>query len=115
MDRLLLHEGAAQVWRLVDRANRYVEERQPWTQAKQGDRTALQETLGTLAAALARIAALLFPFMPVKATEAWQTLALDPAQLPRGWSLATEPPTAGKTVSRPAPLFPKLDPDNAKQ
>ncbi|MEX0690570.1 MAG: methionine--tRNA ligase [Gemmatimonadales bacterium] len=115
MDHLLLHEGAAQVWRLVDRANLYVEERQPWTQAKRGDRNALQETLGTLAAALARIAALLFPFMPVKATEAWQALALDPAQLPRGWSLATEPTTVGKTVSRPAPLFPKLDPDITKQ
>ena len=109
MDNHLLHVGAAEVWRLVDRANRYVEERQPWTQAKQGDRAGLEETLGTLVAALARISVLLSPFLPRKADEAWHALGLDGPLLEAGWEAAQRPPTAGRTVAKPIPLFPKSE------
>ncbi len=107
MDGHLLHQGAERAWHLVDRANGYVEERAPWALAKEGRTGELDETLGALARALARISVMLCPFMPGKTQEVWSGLGLPGSIEETTWEALERPPTANCTVSRIAPLFPK--------
>jgi methionyl-tRNA synthetase len=110
MDRHLLHEGAERACRLVDRANGFVEERAPWSLAKEGRTAELADTLGALARALARISLMLSPLMPGKTQEVWSGLGLPGSIEEATWDLLEQPPTANCTVSRIAPLFPKENP-----
>ena len=107
MDAHLLHEGAHQAWRLVDRANRFVEETAPWNLAKQGDQERLRSSLGALGRAVARITALASPYMPTKTSVVWDALGLGNLASGIPWQHLERPPVGGKTVQKPAPLFPK--------
>jgi methionyl-tRNA synthetase len=71
----LPHEALAALWRIVARANAYVQERQPWAAAKDPARAAeLDAVLGTLVRRLALVAVAVSPFMPGKADELWSAL-----------------------------------------
>ena len=107
MDKHLLHEGAEHAWRLVDRANGFVEERAPWTLAKEGRSDALADTLGALARAIARITLMMSPFMPMKTQAVWQALGLSGDVTGATWDALDRPPTGGKPTNHLAPLFPK--------
>lgn len=111
----LPHEALAAVWRVVGRANAYVQERQPWAIAKDAARGAeLDAVLGTLAWQLARVAVLVAPFMPGKAAELWGMLgapgdvgaqrfeALDGLD-PAGWRVAKGAGLFPREVTRPSP------------
>ncbi|MBX6366188.1 MAG: class I tRNA ligase family protein, partial [Gemmatimonadetes bacterium] len=105
MDENLLHHGAAAAIELSAAANVFIEEQAPWKQAKDpAQAEALDATLGSLARALAALATLLSPFMPVKMRELAERLGLDrvPAldELP-------ELDLAGKPTRRGDVLFPK--------
>ncbi len=107
MDRHLLHRGAQEAWKLVDRANAFVEQRAPWTLVKEGKTRELGNTLGSLARTLARIAILLAPFMPGKSDEIWAALGLNGSATGASWEAYAEPRVDGLVVQKPAPLFPK--------
>ena len=107
MDAHLLHEGARQTWRLVDRANAFVEDTAPWKLAKEGNQPALRSALGALARALARITVLASPFMPEKTGVVWTALGASPAIGQACWQTLEDPPVRGKPVQRLPPLFPK--------
>ncbi|NIU80094.1 MAG: class I tRNA ligase family protein, partial [Gammaproteobacteria bacterium] len=77
MDAHRLHHGADAVWRLVSRANGFVEERAPWQLAKTGRRDDLAETLGALTRSIARITVMASPFLPGKTQDVWQALGLE--------------------------------------
>ena len=106
MDGFRLHRALAAAMELARRANRYVEERQPWAQAKDPARAAeLDETLVSLARCLTVLAALLEPVMPAKMKVLAGTLGF--ARVPT-LDRATETPLAGRTVARGNPLFPRV-------
>ena len=109
MDRHLLHQGADHVWRLVDRANAYVEQRAPWTLDKQGKTDEVAETLGALARALARIGILLSPYMPGKSDEIWAAVGLAGSASEASFETYANPQVEGAQVTKPPPLFPKPD------
>jgi methionyl-tRNA synthetase len=107
MDAHLIHEGGTAAWRLVARANQFVEEQAPWTLAKQGKSEQLALALAALARALCRITLMAAPFMPGKTQLVWEALG-QPGNVADGtWQALTKPPTGGRTVSKLAPLFPK--------
>jgi len=108
MDALLLHRGAQAAWDLVSEANVYVDRRAPWGQAKAGDQAGLDETLGALARALARLAGLVSPFLPRSAAKLAAALGLeDPARSSAAWSTTTTPRVAGHRARQIPVLFPK--------
>ena len=86
MGDLLLHRGLDTAMELVRRANRYVDEAQPWELAKREREIAAEDrnpeeieaeldaVLGSLLRALAATAAMLEPFLPSKAVEMWEQL-----------------------------------------
>lgn len=103
-----VHEAFAAAMDLARAANVYVEERQPWTQAKDpGGGAALDETLASLARVLAILCSLFFPVAPERMAELAERLGLDRAPtIDEAGSVAVE----GLTVTRGDPLFPRVDP-----
>jgi len=103
-----LHDALAAAMDLARAANGYVEERQPWAQAKDpGQAEALDETLATLARSLVMLCALFQPVAPEKMAELAGRLGL--GQVPtlhEAGSIAL----AGRTVSTGDPLFPRVEP-----
>ena len=78
MDANLLHQGALSAIDLARAANGFVGTRAPWTQAKDpAQSAALDDTLGSLARAVAVLATLLHPFMPGKMSSLAERLGLE--------------------------------------
>jgi methionyl-tRNA synthetase len=105
MDDNHLHHGAAAALELASAANGFIEERAPWTQAKDPALSEdLDDTLGSLARALAGVAALLHPFLPAKMEEVIRRLGL--AAVPLLDEIATLE-LGGNRVTRGDVLFPR--------
>jgi methionyl-tRNA synthetase len=112
-ERYELEEGIEAAWSIIRRANRLVEEQAPWNLAKDPARSAdLDRLLGSLAVALQHTALLLYPVMPSKAAQVWETLRLTPglaeARLPAPGTLLAPPPT-GVPLGESKPLFPRIE------
>src|SRR6185503_9795518 len=75
LDGLLLHEAVDEIVASAVRGNEYIQTTQPWALAKLPEkREELEDVLGGLARSIARQAVMMFPFMPTKAAEMWQSL-----------------------------------------
>jgi methionyl-tRNA synthetase len=126
LERCLLHEALETLWSFVGEANRYVDSQQPWTLAKAakgGDdvaATRLDDVLGNLLEACRVIAFSAAPFMPQSAAAAAGQLGVEYGYAADGnggpplrelvtWG-ALGP---GGSIGTPAPLFPRLDVDEA--
>src|SRR5687768_7610589 len=71
----LPHEALRIVWKSVMRANEFAQQKQPWSLARHPEaRPELEQVLASLVRQLARLAVLVWPFMPAKAGELWQAL-----------------------------------------
>ncbi|HEY7893541.1 MAG TPA: methionine--tRNA ligase [Gemmatimonadaceae bacterium] len=116
MDDLLLHEALAAAWRVVARANEYVDRQAPWKLAKDPARAQeLNDTLAALAWTLSHLALMLAPFMPTKAQELWRQLGGPGNVDERRWPApddASAPPLdpAGWRVEKGLALFPRETP-----
>ena len=100
-----VHEALAAAMDLARDANGYVEERQPWTQAKQ-DAPGLDVTLATLTRALTALCALFQPVAPKKMVEMAERIGLSCVPT---LDEALSQKVQGRTVSRGAPLFPRME------
>jgi methionyl-tRNA synthetase len=110
MARYRVHEALGAAMDLARAANGFVEERQPWSQARDTDPGPLDETLATLGRVLVVLCALFQPVAPAKMAELAESLGL--AGVPTlGDALSL--PVAGRSVRRGAPLFPKARPVGA--
>ena len=104
-ERAELTAALEQIWQLVRRCNRYVEERAPWQLAKDpADADKLDITLATLAEALRAITVLLHPYMPVITERLLAALAAPDVRFENA-SLGAR--GGGRTVTALEPLFPK--------
>ena len=108
MDADLLHQGAQTAMELAIAANGFVEERAPWSQAKDAAQaSALNATLASLARATAALSTLLEPFLPGTMRALAHRLGLDaPPMLAELRALQL----TGRTVHRGEILFPKPKP-----
>jgi len=117
-ERLELHRAVEAALGVVDAANRYYEQREPWRAAKDPARAEeLRTTLWVGCEALRIAALLLWPAIPAKAEEIHRRLGLSgsprDARLPddaRWGGIA-----AGGATTKGAPLFPRLElPEDAE-
>ena len=114
-NRLEFHHVLSTIWKLVDRANRYIEEMAPWDLAKkQRERKKLETVLYTAAEALRFIAIYLSPFMPNATERIIHALGLD--QLPtNALSLRVREsglggaPLPGRRIQKGPALFPRFE------
>lgn len=101
-----VHDALGAAMELARTANGYVEEREPWAQAKDPSRgEELDETLATLARTLVLLAALLEPVMPERTAELARRLGLPGIPSLDG---AVEVTLAGLEVEKGDPLFPRI-------
>ncbi|TFE01910.1 methionine--tRNA ligase [Jeotgalibacillus sp. R-1-5s-1] len=112
MENMEFSIALSTVWQLISRANKYIDETQPWVLAKdEAQKGELGNVMSHLAETLRRIAVLLQPFMT-------QTpgCILDQLQVDREAFLKWESlsdfgviPAGTKVVSKGEPIFPRLD------
>jgi methionyl-tRNA synthetase len=106
------HEGIGAVWEIVDRANRYLVEKEPWKLAKEPDRGAeLSGVLYAAAETLRIVAILILPIMPDAAGRLWSQLGmevpLEAEHVPGSIAWGGLPP--GTVTTKGESLFPRLD------
>lgn len=111
MDKMQFSLVLADVWALVSRTNKYIDETSPWVLAKD---EALTPQLGTvmynLAENLRRVAVLLQPFMTKSPIEIIRQLGLTEEALT--WESLTASnsiPTGTKVIEKGIPIFPRLE------
>jgi len=104
LNGLEFHLALAEIWKLIDRVNRYVEEMAPWNMAKDpSKKEKLNTFLYTSAEAIRNIGVLIFPFMPQTAEKiAWQLGLSEIGAYQWGGFLV------GKTVQKGDALFPRI-------
>jgi methionyl-tRNA synthetase len=105
LDRAELTHALEEIWKLVRRLNRYVEELRPWDLAKETERSGeLDAALYNLAEGLRVTTLLLCPYMPAAADRLLGALGEDGRELAAFGSRG-----GGQRVGKLEPLFPKID------
>lgn len=110
MDHMELNQAIKDVWNLIGRANKYIDETAPWILAKdQAQAERLQAVMYNLAEALRIVAILIAPFVPVTAPKIYEQLGLGKPEsffmADAVWGkLAT-----GTKVQKGEPLFPRIE------
>ena len=99
------------LWALVSRTNKYVDETAPWVLAKdEKERNKLASVMANLVSSLRHIAVLLQPFMTESPKKIIGQLGLDEKAL--AWETLGDfnaVPAGTKVVSKGVPIFPRLD------
>ncbi len=98
------------IWKIVRRANRYIDETAPWVLHKAGHQERLDTVMYTMLDVIRSISVLLQPFMPDTAPAIWRQLGMTPSDA-TAWDNADEFGLlkAGTVVAKGESLFPRLD------
>ena len=113
MDDMKINDAINDVWTLIRRSNKYIDETTPWVLAKDETKAQrLQTVLYNLIEAQRIIAALVSPFIPVSAADMWHQLGLGDfakanLQDAQQWGLYP----ADTKVEKGQALFPRYDLD----
>ena len=110
VENFTLQAGVAQVIEAVRATNKFIEIRQPWTQARAADHGPLHTTLYAAAEVLRVCAGLLMPLMPGKMTELRAALGMENPMTVNPEEL-TKPEVLkpGVQVATPGVLFPRIE------
>ncbi|MDB5083632.1 MAG: methionyl-tRNA synthetase, partial [Bacilli bacterium] len=109
LEQMEFSAALAQIWQLISRTNKYIDETAPWVLARtESDQPALDSVLYHLAASLRVISILLQPFLPTAAQQIWSQLGLtDRLTWQDAQSFIALAP--GGQVTKAQPIFPRLD------
>ncbi len=114
MDELAFDKGLAALWRAIQAANRYIEQKKPWELARGGEQAALDEVLRVLLEVLRLSSILCIPFMPEKSAQMRDQLGLQSDVTALSLEEAERPgDKSWKKVNEPSVLFPKIEPPTA--
>ena len=106
IEHVQLRAALSTAMAVAQAANRYLDERAPWTAVK-GDREHAAETLYVAVNVVSAVATLLQPFLPFTSPRAW-AFAGNAGEIEQaGWRRAEVAP--GTPLPEPEPLFRKLD------
>ncbi|MER2007850.1 MAG: methionine--tRNA ligase [Psychrobacillus sp.] len=113
MEKMQFSLVLGDLWSLVSRTNKYIDETQPWVLAKdEAKKGQLASVMINLAESLRQIATLIQPFMPNSPKEIMEQLGLTDAQLQ--WEKLGDfnvIPEGTQVISTGVPIFPRLDVD----
>lgn len=112
MDQLKFSDALDTVWQLISRANKYIDETEPWVLAKDDSRKAeLDSVLAHLAESLRIVALLLQPVMTHAPRDMFAQLGLDFDQVAQRELVYGTFPANIQVVAKGTPIFPRLDLD----
>ncbi|KAF1855994.1 hypothetical protein Lal_00004290 [Lupinus albus] len=112
MESMEINAALKEIWALVSRSNKYIDETAPWTLAKDpAKRARLDTVMYNLAEVLRIVTILVSPFMPTTAPKIWAQLGIETAFADvrlhdaQSWGLLA----AGTKVAKPEPIFPRIE------
>ncbi|QJW45865.1 methionine--tRNA ligase [bacterium BFN5] len=112
MEAMDINAAIKQLWALISRTNKYIDETAPWALAKDpAKKSRLNTVMYNLAETLRIICILLSPFMPNTAPKIWQQLGIESdfsavtLNDAQGWGRLA----AGTKVAKPEPIFPRIE------
>ncbi len=115
MDNMEWANALAELWKLVGKANKYIDDAAPWTLNKEGKKEELSTVLYNMAEVLRMVTVMVSPVMPSLLPKVWGQLGLTGRDDLTSWdSLTWGGFPAGTTIDRGDPLFPRIDIDTIK-
>lgn len=112
MESMEINAALKEIWALVSRSNKYIDETAPWALAKDpAKRARLDTVMYNLAEVLRIVTILVSPFMPTTAPKIWGQLGIETAFADvrlhdaQSWGLLA----AGTKVAKPEPIFPRIE------
>jgi methionyl-tRNA synthetase len=112
MEKLEINAAIKEVWALIGRSNKYIDETAPWALAKDpAKKDRLDTVLYNLAETLRIVAVLISPFMPNTSPKIWTQLGItaDFNQVKLADAQTWGGLTAGIVVAKPEPIFPRIE------
>lgn len=113
MDQLDINGAIKEVWALISRTNKYIDETGPWALAKDpAKKERLATVLYNLAETLRIVAILISPFMPLTAPKIYSQLGLAEdftkasLETAKEWGLL---PSGTQVAAHPEPIFPRIE------
>jgi len=97
------------IWQLVRRANKYIDETQPWALNKSGDTERLGTVLATMVEIIRVVTVLIDPFLPKAAARIAQQYGFTDGELTWESLSRLDLVPAYRIVRQGEPLFPRLD------
>lgn len=110
MENLLVPDALENIWELIRRANKYIDETCPWILAKDSSkRDTLATVMFRLCEAIRYVAVMLKPFLVELPEKIFQKLGIDNPSLMTLDSLSVYGQVAGLKVNKGEPLFKRLN------
>jgi len=111
LSRFEFSKALGAIWKVVNRANKYIEETAPWDLNRKGEKSRLDTVLYNLVEVIRRATILVGPFMPGVPPRVWQQLGLEGLKELHTWeSLSSwEILPSGVEIKKGPPLFPRLE------
>ena len=112
MDKMEWANALAELWTLVNKANKYIEDAAPWALNKAGEKEKLATVLYNMVEVIRQVTIMVSPIMPGLPTRVWQQLGISDREDLHTWDSLTwggMPP--GIAIDRGEPLFPRIDLD----
>ncbi len=112
MEQLQFSHALTQIWQVVSRSNKYIDETTPWILARDAKNQArLATVLYNLAESVRIISILLQPFMPQTPKKIWHSFGIEDESQTSWQAAATFGLFASTGINKQDPLFPRLDLD----
>lgn len=110
MDSVHFSNALDEVWKLVARSNKYIDETEPWILAKdETKKNELDSVLAHLAASLRLVAILIQPVMTHTPKEIFAQLGLNSDDMAIQGVSYFDLPAGAQVVAKGTPIFPRLD------
>ncbi len=109
MEELQFSLALADIWQLVRRGNKYIDEMAPWALNKQGQTERLQTVLYTMVELIRTVSILVSPFVPQSAAKIKEQFHFDEEETTWDSLIAFGQYAKEHPVVDAAPLFPRLD------
>ncbi|MDE7363536.1 MAG: methionine--tRNA ligase [Ruminococcus sp.] len=110
MDETKIKQALEEIFKAVDRANKYIDETEPWKLGKDESKKAkLATVLYNLLEAIRIISALLSPFMPTTMPKVWEQIGASESDVEYGKLSAFGVLPENVTVHKGEILFPRID------
>ncbi len=111
IDKLQFSTALTEIWKVISRANKYIDETMPWVLAKdESNFSRLAQVMYNLAETLRVVSILISPFMPETPKKIWSQLGIEDKSLVE-WDKAKEwglyP--SGASVKKGEIIFPRID------
>ena len=111
MENFELSSAVAEIWKLVNKTNKYIEETAPWELNREKQLPRLGTVLYCMAEALRVCTVLCTPFMPGLPAKVWVQLGISEDTASHSWesiqSWGNLP--SGTRINRGEPIFPRID------